>query len=165
MARLNRDTLIALLLLVFCGVMISASLDIKDTSYGTMQSSVWPQAVLGILTIFCLAMLGQSVLKPSVAKPETNPEKSAASGGIGRYRNAITVYILFFLFLVTMPYLGMLLGGVGFVFLALTLLGEPELKRAPVHLAIAVGTVGLMWAIFTFGLGVLLPDGELLQLN
>ena len=161
MARLNRDTLVSLLLLVFCGVMIPASLEIEDTSYGTMQSSVWPQAVLGILTVFCLAMFGQSVLKPAVAKPES----SAASGGIGRYRNAITVYILFFLFLVTMPYLGMLLGGVGFVFLALTLLGEPELKRVPLHLAIAVGMVGLMWTIFTFGLGVLLPDGELLQLN
>ena len=161
MARLNRDTLVSLLLLVFCGVMISASLEIEDTSYGTMQSSVWPQAVLGILTVFCLAMFGQSVLKPAVAKPES----SAASDGIGRYRNAITVYILFFLFLVTMPYLGMLLGGVGFVFLALTLLGEPELKRVPLHLAIAVGMVGLMWTIFTFGLGVLLPDGELLQLN
>ena len=161
MARLSRDTLVSLLLLVFCGVMISASLEIEDTSYGTMQSSVWPQAVLGILTVFCLAMFGQSVLKPAVAKPES----SAASGGIGRYRNAITVYILFFLFLVTMPYLGMLLGGVGFVFLALTLLGEPELKRVPLHLAIAVGMVGLMWTIFTFGLGVLLPDGELLQLN
>ncbi len=161
MARLNRDTLVSLLLLVFCGVMISASLEIEDTNYGTMQSSVWPQVVLGVLTVFCLAMFGQSVLKPTIAKSET----SAASGGIGRYRNAITVYILFFLFLVTMPYLGMLLGGIGFVFLALTLLGEPELKRVPLHLAIAVGMVGLMWTIFTFGLGVLLPDGELLQLN
>tara|TARA_E500000318_G_scaffold85341_4_gene81365 strand:+ start:7537 stop:8022 length:486 start_codon:yes stop_codon:yes gene_type:complete len=160
-ARLNRDTLVSLLLLVFCGVMISASLEIEDTNYGTMQSSVWPQVVLGVLTVFCLAMFGQSVLKPTIAKSET----SAASGGIGRYRNAITVYILFFLFLVTMPYLGMLLGGIGFVFLALTLLGEPELKRVPLHLAIAVGMVGLMWTIFTFGLGVLLPDGELLQLN
>ncbi|WP_193172798.1 tripartite tricarboxylate transporter TctB family protein [Nisaea nitritireducens] len=161
MARLNRDTLIALLLLVFCGVMISASLDIEETNYGTMQSSVWPQVVLGVLTVFCLAMLGQSVLKPSVVKTENG----AGSRGLGRYRNAITVYVLFFLFLVTLPYLGMLLGGIGFVFLALTLLGEPELKRVPLHLAIAVGTVGLMWSIFTFGLGVLLPDGELLQLN
>lgn len=161
MARLNRDTLIALLLLVFCGVMISASLDIEETNYGTMQSSVWPQVVLGVLTVFCLAMLGQSVLKPSVVKTENG----AGSSGLGRYRNAITVYVLFFLFLVTLPYLGMLLGGIGFVFLALTLLGEPELKRVPLHLAVAIGTVGLMWSIFTFGLGVLLPDGELLQLN
>ncbi|WP_323797246.1 tripartite tricarboxylate transporter TctB family protein [Nisaea sp.] len=161
MARLNRDTLIALLLLVFCGVMISASLEIEETNYGTMQSSVWPQVVLGVLTVFCLAMLGQSVLKPSVVKTENG----AGSGGLGRYRNAITVYVLFFLFLVTLPYLGMLLGGIGFVFLALTLLGEPELKRVPLHLAVAIGTVGLMWSIFTFGLGVLLPDGELLQLN
>jgi tripartite tricarboxylate transporter TctB family protein len=160
-ARLNRDTLIALLLLVFCGVMISASLDIEETNYGTMQSSVWPQVVLGVLTVFCLAMLGQSVLKPSVVKTENG----AGSSGLGRYRNAITVYVLFFLFLVTLPYLGMLLGGIGFVFLALTLLGEPELKRVPLHLAVAIGTVGLMWSIFTFGLGVLLPDGELLQLN
>ncbi|MEQ8333696.1 tripartite tricarboxylate transporter TctB family protein [Nisaea sp.] len=161
MARLNRDTLVALLLLVFCGVMISASLEIEETNYGTMPSSVWPQAVLGVLTVFCLALLGQSIVKA----PAPAPEENTKSGGIGRYRNAITVYVLFFLFLLTMPYLGMLIGGVGFVFLSLTLLGEPELKRAPVHLAISIGTIGLMWGIFTFGLGVLLPDGELLQLN
>lgn len=161
MARLNRDTLVALLLLVFCGVMISASLEIEETNYGTMPSSVWPQVVLGILTVFCLVLLGQSIAKASAPVPEDRAE----SGGIGRYRNAITVYILFFLFLLTMPYLGMLIGGVGFVFLSLTLLGEPELKRVPVHLAISIGTIGVMWGIFTFGLGVLLPDGELLQLN
>lgn len=161
MGRLNRDTLIALMLLVFCGVMFSASLEIEVTNYGTMQSSVWPQVVLVVLTVFSLGLLGQSIVKP---RAEAAPTETAP-GGLGRYRNALIVYALFFLFLLTLDLLGMLLGGVGFVFLALTLLGEPGLKRVPLHLLIAVATVGVMWSIFTFGLGVLLPDGELLQLN
>lgn len=161
MGRLNRDTLIALVLLVFCGVMFSASLEIEVTNYGTMQSSVWPQVVLVVLTIFSLGLLGQSIVKPRTE--EVSAE--TAPGGLGRFRNALIVYVLFFLFLLTLDLLGMLLGGIGFVFLALTLLGEPSVKRVPLHLLIAVAMVGIMWSIFTFGLGVLLPDGELLQLN
>ncbi|UUX51207.1 tripartite tricarboxylate transporter TctB family protein [Nisaea acidiphila] len=162
MGRLNRDTLIALLLLVFCGVMFSASQDIEVTNYGTMPSHVWPQVVLAVLTVFSLGLLGQSVLKAEAPGAET---AESAPGGIGKYRNAAIVYALFFLFLFTLDILGMLLGGVAFVFLALTLLGEPGLKRVPLHLLVAVATVGVMWSIFTFGLGVLLPDGEILQLN
>ncbi|WP_420403855.1 tripartite tricarboxylate transporter TctB family protein [Nisaea sp.] len=161
MGRLNRDTLIALVLLVFCGVMFSASLEIEVTNYGTMQSSVWPQAVLVVLTAFSLGLLGQSILKPRTGEVPAD----GSSGGLGKYRNAVIVYALFFLFLMTLDFLGMLLGGIGFVFLALTFLGEPSLKRVPLHLLVAVATVGIMWSIFTFGLGVLLPDGELLQLN
>jgi len=159
--RLNRDTLIALVLLVFCGVMFSASLEIEVTDYGTLPSSVWPQAVLVVLTVFSLGLLGQSVVQPRTDKAPADD----APRGIGRFGNALIVYVLFFLFLLTLDLLGMLLGGIAFVFLALTLLGEPRLQRVPLHLLISVATVGIMWSIFTFGLGVLLPDGELLQLN
>jgi len=50
-----------------------------------------------------------------------------------------------------------------FVFFALTFLGSLELRLVPIHAAVAVGTVGAMWAIFTFGLRVFLPEGELIS--
>ena len=59
--------------------------------------------------------------------------------------------------------LGMLIGGIGFVFLILTVLGERNLKHHARHAAIAVVTIGVMWALFTFGLNVILPEGEILR--
>ena len=65
-------------------------------------------------------------------------------------------------FLVTLPLLGMLLGGVLFVFFTLTLLGPREVRAVPRHAAISLGAVGVMWAVFTFALRVFLPAGEVL---
>jgi predicted membrane-bound spermidine synthase len=56
------------------------------------------------------------------------------------------------------PYLGMLVGGMLFVFLLLSALGgwRPIL----LHAAIALISVGGMWTLFTFALRVILPRGE-----
>ena len=82
---------------------------------------------------------------------------------LARYRNALIIYALFFLFLVTLPYLGMLIGATIFVFLALTLLGRLSARMVGVHALIALGSVGVMWAIFTYALHVILPQGEILS--
>lgn len=164
---INRDIIVALCLLVFCGTFIAASFDIEVTDYGTIQSSLWPRIILGALTLFSLVLLAQSVKAPG------NPDapNAATSGGDGmdggffsRYRNALLIYAIFLGFLLALPWLGMLIGGALFVFVALTVLGAPEARLVPIHLAIAVVTVGLMWAIFTFALGVFLPEGKLLRL-
>ena len=60
------------------------------------------------------------------------------------------------------PWVGMLIGGVGFVFMLLNALGGWKPKQLALHGAIALVTVGGMWALFTFGLHVLLPPGEIL---
>ena len=68
---------------------------------------------------------------------------------------------MFFAFLISLPVLGMLIGGVSFVFLLLTALGGWAPKQLVVHAVVAVGTIGSMWSLFTFGLGVMLPVGEI----
>jgi len=55
----------------------------------------------------------------------------------------------------------MLLGGILFVFLALTVMGERTMRNHLLHATIAIVSVGLMWSIFTYGIGVILPEGEL----
>ncbi|MDJ0896653.1 MAG: tripartite tricarboxylate transporter TctB family protein, partial [Alphaproteobacteria bacterium] len=89
--------------------------------------------------------------------------KPGLLGWLDRYRNALICYALFLAFLLSLPVLGMLIGGALFVFATLSALGAPSLRLVPMHLAVAVGSVGVMWAIFTFGLRVFLPEGMILQ--
>ena len=58
----------------------------------------------------------------------------------------------------------MLIGGTLFVFAVLTTLGERTVRRHLIHAGIAVGSISFMWAVFTFGLRVMLPPGEILRI-
>jgi hypothetical protein len=157
--RLNRDTVVAAVLLVVWAAFLAASFDIRETTYGTMGSEVWPRAILAALVVLTLGYLVQSLGRPGA------PVAAGAGGWLGRHRNAAWCFALFALFLITLPWLGMLLGGAAFVFALLTALGHREPRHLALHAAIAVGAVGLMWAIFTFGLGVILPEGEILRVR
>jgi hypothetical protein len=57
----------------------------------------------------------------------------------------------------------MLLGGILFVFGLLTLLGGFSPKLIFKHLVISILSIGFMWMVFTFGLRVMLPEGEILR--
>ncbi len=51
-----------------------------------------------------------------------------------------------------------------FVFTLMGVLGGWQPKRLVLHAAVALGTVGGMWSIFTYGLGVILPQGEIFSI-
>lgn len=168
MARVNRDVVVALLLLLFCGAFFWESTNIRLTDYASMNSRVWPQLVLGGLTLAALVYLWQALTGRVTGDGSAEVPEDSGGGLVGwlrRYRNALVCYALFFAFLVTLDILGILIGGTLFVFLALTLLGRPTLSLVPLHAAIALGSVGFMWAVFTFGLRVFLPEGEILTIR
>ena len=152
---IHRDSLIAVFLLLVCGVFLAASFEIEETNYGTMQASLWPQVILAVLALFSLLLLGQSLRHRPVPREGAGGLLSWLLG----YRNPLLCYALFLAFLLTLPILGMLVGGSLFVFGMLSLLGPPGLGRVPFHAAVALGSVGFMWAVFTFALGVFLPAG------
>lgn len=158
----SRDTIVAILLLAFCGLLWQASYRIEITTYGTMQSSVWPRIIIVALGLFSALLLLQSTLRPDRSPDIVSDEPSKPAHV--RYRNAGIIYVLFLLFLLSLPTLGMLLGGALFVFLSLTALGRPTPRLILVHAAVAVLSVGSMWAIFTFGLRVMLPQGDILPI-
>ena len=159
-SRINRDSVSAVFLLLFCGVFIAASFDIQETTFGTLQSSVWPRIILGALSLFSLLLLTQALRNPPAAGEGGGP-----LGWLRRYRNPLICYALFLGFLVSLPVLGMLLGGILFVLLMLTILGGGRPAQLPLHFGIAVVSVGAMWAIFTYALGVFLPGGIILNLQ
>lgn len=157
MARINRDTVVAILLLLLCGAFYAASFDIRKTNYGTPGSELWPRIILAFLFLLSLGYLVQSLRREATegARP------GSLKAWLAKYRNALWCYALFTLFLLTLPYLGMLAGGGLFVFATLTALGPRHGLAHLVHAAVAAVSVGLMWAVFTYGLNVFLPRGEL----
>jgi hypothetical protein len=164
MTGVNRDTVIAIALLVACAVFAAASFEIREPDYGQLSPATWPRVIIGILTLLSVIYLVQSIRK-GVPGAEPGVEGDAMAGGIAGFvaywRNVFWCFALFLAYLLTMPYLGMLLGGLAFVFLLLNALGGWGPKQLLLHGVIAIVTVGGMWSLFTYGLHVFLPRGEL----
>ena len=68
MNRLNRDTVIAVILMLFCGVFFWASFDIREPDYGVLPPSAWPRVILGLLALLSVIYLVQS-LRRGVPRP------------------------------------------------------------------------------------------------
>ncbi len=158
MTEARRDTVVAVFLLLVCGTFFAASFDIRETSYASLGSEVWPRAILAVLFVFSLVLLAQSLKRRDHG---ARLGGGGIKGWLSAYRNALACYLLFGLYLLTLPYLGMLIGGGLFVFATLTAIGRRDLRSLGLHAAIAAGTIGFMWSVFTYGLNVMLPAGEL----
>ena len=152
---LNRDSIVAICLLVICGGLAWASLDIREPDYGGLSPATWPRVIVGVMSFLCVIFLVQSLR----AGPDAPREGFGGWAGFyGYWRNVIWCFVLFGAYLIAIPYVGILLGGVAFVFLLLTALGG--LRNTALHAVIALVTVGGMWCVFTFALKVILPRGE-----
>lgn len=164
MSRLNRDTVVAVFLLLFCVVFYAASLEIEETTYATIGAEIWPQLILGLLFVLSLIYLFQSVGGAHRGAHRQDSALPGPAGFFARYRNAIWCYGLFLAFLLTLDIFGMLIGGILFVFAALSVLGRRTPKMMAIHATVAVVSVGAMWSVFTFALRVILPEGIVLHI-
>jgi len=163
MDRLNRDVVIAILLLVFCGVFFWASFDIRQPDYGVLPPSTWPRVIIGVLTLLSMIYLFQSLGRGAEEKDGKPAHEGNLKSWIAHWRNPLWCFALFFAYLATLPVLGMLIGGISFVFVLQCVLGGWDRRSLAVHAAVAILSVGGMWSLFTFGLGVFLPSGMILE--
>jgi hypothetical protein len=152
MQRINRDTIIALFLLLGCGLFFYDTIGIKSFQ-NQMSPALWPRLILSVLTVLVLIYLAQSIVSP----PPPQDGYGGFIGWVKHYQNPIWCYVLFLAFLLVLPWLGMLISGFLFVFTLMTILGGHTQKDLAVNLAVSVFTVGGMWLIFTKLLGVILP--------
>ena len=152
MQRLNRDTIVALFLLIMCGVFFYATFGIESFPE-QMSPALWPRLILTVFTILVLIYLTQSILKQ---EPKSDA-RGRFIGWLKHYQNPLLCYLCFFIFLLILPYLGMLITGVIFVFVLTTILGGRSQKDLIINAAVALFSVGGMWLIFTKLLGVILP--------
>ncbi len=162
MGRLNRDSVIAIVLLMVCGILFWSTFSIRSPDYGQLKPSTWPRVVLGVLSLLSAIYLVQSLRRGPTPEDQLGP--AHAPGPIGwilYWRNPLWCFGLFFAYLVTLPFLGSLIGGVLFVFTLMGVLGGWSARNLLQHAALALISVGGMWSIFTYGLGVILPPGEI----
>jgi hypothetical protein len=158
MSRINRDTIIAILLLITWSVFMWASFDIRQIDYGTMGAEIWPRGILVMLYVLTTVYFIQSIK----AGPDLAPDEPwTFRGWLRKYYNPLWCYALYLIFLLTLPVLGMLIGGIALVFCLLTVLGERTPRALVLHAVIAVVSITGMWALFTYALGVILPQGEI----
>jgi len=162
MQRLNRDTIVAIILLALCGVFFYVSFDIRTPEFerlapGQMDPGLWPRIILSGLVLMALIYLAQSVISP----PADQEERGGLNGWYRHYRNPIHCFLAFGAFMLLIPYLGMLLAGMLFVFGMMTMLGGRERWLIGTHATVSVCTVGGMWFIFACLLSVQLPRSSL----
>ena len=87
---LNRDTIVAVLLLLFCGVMFWATTQIRDPGFEQMGAEVWPRLVLVLLSGLSLVYLVQSLRMGGDEAGSQAAQAKAAGSWWSRYQNAIS---------------------------------------------------------------------------
>lgn len=157
MKRLNRDTVTAVVLLLFCGLLFRQTFFVRKVPFSIMGSEVWPRFILIVLFLLLVIYLFRSLAKPPQDSLSSRPLKV----WIEMYRNPLWCFGMFFLFLISLPYLGMLLSGILFVFITQTIIGSRDKRSIILHALVSVVAVGGMWAVFRFGLGVVMPAASL----
>ncbi|NNF79736.1 MAG: tripartite tricarboxylate transporter TctB family protein [Rhizobiales bacterium] len=160
MSSVNKDTIVAIALLVACGGLYMATLEIREPDYGQLSPATWPRLIIGIVTLLSAIYFVQSI-RQGPTPDEEKAEWSGFAAFFAQWRNVLCVFALFLGYLLILPWIGMLLGGAAFVFLLLTVLGPFSARDVLIHCIIALLTVGGIWLLFTYGLGVILPRGEL----
>ncbi|MGC6391493.1 MAG: tripartite tricarboxylate transporter TctB family protein [Alphaproteobacteria bacterium] len=163
---MNRDFWTSLFLIFLSFVLYRESTFIEDVDYGSMKADVWPTFLVMLLIVLSISMLVKSLMEyrqatQSSTQDNENAEQTDSVTGWTWLINPMIVFVLFFLFLITLDYLGMLIGGIFFTFISMTLLGQISWRTVPIYFAISVISISGMWAIFTFGLRVMLPEGVL----
>lgn len=169
MTRVSRDTIAAIALLVITGVFAVATFEIRQPDYGQLSPAVWPRIIVAILGLLSFIYLIQSIRRSHAEDAERDEkggeapltEAEAFADRSHHWRNVLWCFALFLGYLLALPWLGMLVAGMLFVFLLLSVLGGWSPRLMALHAAIAVLTVGGMWALFTHALGVILPRGDL----
>jgi Tripartite tricarboxylate transporter TctB family len=162
MRRLNRDTVIAVLLLCLVGFLFYSSFNIRTPAFdrlapGQMDPGLWPRIILIGLSIMGVIYLFQSIIDP----PPPGEKRGGLVGWYRHYKNPIWCFAGFAAFLILIPQLGMLIAGIIFVFSLMSFLGPKDWSAVKRHIWTTLGTVGGMWFIFACLLEVQLPKGNL----
>ena len=160
MNRLNRDTVIAIILMVFCGIFFWASFSIREPDYGVLPPSAWPRVVLVALSVLTVLYFVQSIRRTRTFDDSSSTAGKGLKHWFSIWQNPIWCFVLFFGYVASLPVLGMLIGGVTLVFLLQCVLVGSSPRKLSNYGLVAPAPVVRTCPLFTFGLGFLLPPGE-----
>lgn len=156
MRSINADTIIAAALLVLCGAMFAETFTFEIRHLSSFGIRLWPRMIIGTLAVLSFVYLIRSL------KRERTEARAPFvwRAWLAANRNVLACFGLFALFIATLPIFGMLIGGILFVYILLTVMGgHGDRRHHAINATVAVVSVGGMWAIFTFALRVIMPGG------
>jgi len=160
MSRLNKDAVIAIILLLASGIFFWSTFSIRIPDYGVLSPAAWPRVIIIALAGLSFIYLIQSLKAEPLADDQSaNDREPGVKAWFIYWQNPIYCFSLFLFYLLTLPILGSLIGGVFFVFALMSVLGGISKEKLMLHALLSLLTVGGMWSLFTFGLGVILPTG------
>lgn len=168
MGAINRDTIIALLLLLLSGALFQSTFSIRGLMLdATMGPELWPRIVIGVFAFLSLIYLVQSVR--GKYRAQANPEDEELPGDqpaqdARRFINPIACIVSFAAFMVLQSLFGFFSAGFVFLMAVLTTLGPKTKKAAAIHLIVSAITIAVLWALFSVVLRMYLPRGTLLHL-
>ncbi len=155
---LNRDFFVAVFFLVLSLGMYATTYTLPEPMFNQLASWTWPRIILVPLGFLSLVLMLQSQ-----KSDDETVSFSTLRQWLVENSNPFVCFALFFGFLLFMPVLGMLIGGLIYVFLTLSVLGGWTPRLLALHAGISVVFVFGMWATFSLALGVLLPEGTILK--
>ncbi len=157
MPRVSRDVVVALVLIATTLAFFWTTFDVRRAPFAAVGAEVWPRVILVPMFILSVALLVKALREGDPADKQTFDSFRA---WFEYYKNPIVCFALFFAFLLTLRPLGILISGALFTFAMQSFLGHRNPQYFLMYAVVAIVTVGGMWAVFTYGLGVQLPRGR-----
>ena len=158
MPKVSRDVVVALVLIAVTLAFFWTTFDVRRAPFAAVGAEVWPRVILVPMFILSVALLVKALRE---GDPPEKQNFHSFRAWLAYYRNPIICFGLFFVFLLTLRSLGILIAGALFTFAMQSFLGHRSPQYFLMYAVVAIVTVGGMWAVFTFGLGVQLPRGRL----
>lgn len=158
MSRVSRDVVVALVLIGLTLAFFWTTFDVRRAPFAAIGAEVWPRVILVPMFLLSVALLIKALRE---GDPPEKPDFASFRDWLIYYRNPIVCFGLFFVFLLGLRSLGILVAGMLFTFAMQAVLGHRSPGHFVMYAVVAVATVGGMWAVFTYGLGVQLPRGRM----
>jgi Tripartite tricarboxylate transporter TctB family len=154
--RRGLDLFISLALLVLCASAWPEIWKIRQPSYAQVSPALWTSVSVAVFSGLCLLYFVRSAIRFRAGRLAQVEELPAYW-----FVNPSISVLCFVLFLLSIPYVGMRVASFGFVWVLLILTGERTPRSFLLDTAIAVGFTGLLFFLFSYVFGIVLPTGDL----
>lgn len=131
---------------------------LPEGMFGTLGAGFFPKIIFGALAVCSFALMAKTFIAHFVRN--TN-KGTAASFSFGQYKIVVIAFVLFFLYVIGLSYLGFVIASMLFLPALMWILG-PKTKGSLVPIVLtSTGITAVTYISFTHFLQVFLPSGSL----
>ena len=168
-AHMKQDKVIGLLLIAFAAVMYYQTTQLPPALFGDVGAAYVPKIWFSILGICGVSLMVSGFGRDRKNRASNSDEDEVAVDRLGvrmkefliHYRFVFAGFIIFFLYILLMKYIGYLYSTLLFMPVLMWVLGPKTGKSAAIIALTSVGVTGIIYFGFVKVLKVFLPSGSL----